>query len=163
MGYCRSGQFEQSVEWGEETMMKTINSRFGDIEYDPESTLLFPDGLIGFEDLRHFVVMPNQKEGPLFWIQSVEEADVAFVLTDPTKFFPDYQVGPDDNERTKLGLDSEDECLVISVVTVPPSREITFNLAAPILFAPKSNRALQVVLEGTQFSTRTPLPEVSDA
>lgn len=158
MGYCRSGQFKQPVEWGDETMMRTVNSRFGDIEYDPENTLLFPEGLIGFDDLRHFVVMPNKKEGPLFWIQSVEDSQVAFVLTDPSKFFPDYQVAPDDLERKKLGIDEDDDCLVICVVTVPQSREITFNLAAPILFAPRTNRALQVVLDGSQFSTRTALP-----
>lgn len=161
MGYCRSGQAEQYAEWGEETMMKTIQSRFGEIEYDPENTLLFPEGLIGFEELRHFIVMPNKKEGPLFWIQSVEDPQVAFVLTDPSKFFLDYQVAPDDLDRRKLGIGPDSECLVISVVTVPPDRNITFNLAAPILFAPETNRAVQVVLEGTSFNTRTPLPEVS--
>jgi len=34
------------------------------------------------------------------------------------------------------------------------------NLAAPILFAPETNRALQVILEGTNFSPQTPLPTV---
>ena len=141
-------------------MIKTIESRFGEIEYDPEKTLLFPEGLVGFESLRHFVVMPSQKEGPLFWIQSVEDPQIAFVLTDPTDFYFDYKVVPDHREREKLGIDEQDDCLVVSVVTVPPDRKITLNLAAPILFAPKTNRALQVILEGTQFSQRTPLPEV---
>ena len=138
--------------------MEKIVSRFGEIEYDPSQTLFFPDGLIGFEHLRHFVVMPNAKEGPLFWIQSVEDAQVAFILTDPTGFYYDYQVAPDPRERQKLGLDEADECHVVSVVTVPPDHNVTLNLAAPILFAPKTNRALQVVLEGTRFSPRTPLP-----
>ena len=141
-------------------MMKTIQSRFGEIEYDPENALLFPEGLIGFEELRQFIVMPNKKEGPLFWIQSVEDPQVAFVLTDPSKFFLDYSVEPDEAERRKLGIDEKGECLVISVVTVPPSQKITFNLAAPILFAPETNRAIQVILEGTNYSTQTPLPEV---
>ena len=110
-------------------MMKTIQSRFGEIEYDPENALLFPEGLIGFEELRQFIVMPNKKEGPLFWIQSVEDPQVAFVLTDPSKFFLDYSVEPDEAERRKLGIDEKGECLVISVVTVPPSQKITFNLA----------------------------------
>ncbi len=140
--------------------MKKIQSRFGEIEYDPDKTLLFPEGLIGFEDLRHFVVMPNEKQGPLFWIQSVEDPQVAFVLTDPTDFYFDYRVVPDQRERDKLGIGENDECYVASVVTVSPNRTVTLNLAAPILFTPKTNMALQVVLEGTNFSTRTPLPEV---
>jgi flagellar assembly factor FliW len=142
--------------------MEKIQSRFGEIEYDPNSTLEFPEGLIGFEDLHHFIVMPNKKSGPLFWIQSTEDPQIAFVLTDPTGFYYDYQVVPDRHEKEKLGIDDDDICHVLSVVTVPPDRNITLNLAAPVFFAPKTNRALQVVLEGTQFSPRTPLPKVED-
>ncbi|WP_305043437.1 flagellar assembly protein FliW [Geoalkalibacter sp.] len=139
--------------------MKTIvGTRFGNIDYDPEKTLLFPEGLIGFGQLREFVVMPQSKPGPLFWIQSVEEPALAFVLTDPTGFFLDYSVAPDAAERRKLGIGEQDECLALAVVTVPPDRQITLNLAAPILFAPQTNRALQVILEKTPWQTRTPLP-----
>lgn len=104
--------------------------------------------------------MPNEKEGPLFWIQSVEDPQIAFVLTNPTDFYFDYKVVPDGRERQKLGIGADDECLVVSVVTVPQDRKITLNLAAPILFAPATNCALQVILEGTIFSPQTPLPEV---
>jgi len=141
-------------------MMKTIQTRFGEVVYDPDNTLQFPEGLVGFESLRHFIVMPNEKEGPLFWIQSIEDPQIAFVLTDPTDFYFDYKVVPDGRERKKLGISEKDECLVVSVVTVPQDRNITLNLAAPILFAPSTNRALQVILEGTQFSPRTPLPKI---
>ena len=141
-------------------MMEKIQSRFGEIEYDPENTLLFPEGLVGFEDLRKFVVMPNEKEGPLFWIQSVEDPEVAFILTDPTGFYYDYKVVPDGREREKLGIEENGECLIVSVVSVSSKRDITLNLAAPILFAPITNRALQVILEGTNFSPQTPLPMV---
>ncbi len=143
-------------------MMKTIQSRFGKIEYDPDNTLFFPAGLIGFEALRDFIVMPNEKDGPLFWIQSVDDPQIAFILTDPTGFYYDYAVAPDKREREKLGISDDDEYHVVSVVTVPHDRKLTLNLAAPILFAPKTNRALQVILEGTNFSTRTPLPDVTD-
>lgn len=140
--------------------MKKIQSRFGEIEYDPENVLRFPEGLVGFETLRDFVVMPNEKEGPLFWIQSVEDPQMAFILTDPTQFYYDYKVVPDGRERGKLGISDSDDCHVVSVVTVSPERNITLNLAAPILFAPTTNQALQVILEGTQFSPQTPLPAV---
>lgn len=138
--------------------MKISNTRFGDLEYDPEKTIEFPFGMVGFEHLRRFIVMPKGKEGPLFWIQSAEDPDIAFVLTDPTRFFLDYQVVPDKVERGALGIGSDDECFVLTVVTVPPSREITLNLAAPIFFSPKNNRAIQVILENSPFQVRTPLP-----
>ena len=154
----RSGGLDCDPQ-GQERAVKTIlQTRFGDIEYDPEKLLEFPEGLIGFETLHNFIVMPNEKAGPLFWIQSIEDSQVAFVLTDPTNFFLDYQVIPDDTERAKLGIDREDECYPLCVVTVHPDRTITFNLMAPILFAPKTNRALQAILENSEYSTRHPLP-----
>ena len=154
----RSREFDRHSQ-GQERDVKTIlHTRFGDLEYDPQNLLRFPEGLIGFETLRDFIVMPNEKQGPLFWIQSVDDPQVAFVLTDPTHFFLDYRVIPDASERAKLGVAQEEECYPLSVVTVHPDRTITLNLMAPILFAPKTNRALQAILENSGYSTRQPLP-----
>ncbi len=139
--------------------MKKINTRFGEVEYDPDNLLHFPAGLIGLPNLRHFVVMPNKKQGPLFWIQSVDDPDIAFVLTDPTNFFLEYQLTPEDSERQMLHLGKDDDCYILSVVTVPADQKITLNLAAPILFAPKSNRAIQVIIENSSYSSKTPLPQ----
>jgi flagellar assembly factor FliW len=105
--------------------------------------------------------MPNAKEGPLFWIQSVDDPAVAFVLTDPTSFFPDYGVLPDKNERQTLGMEEGDACYVLSVVTVLPDRQVTLNLAAPVLFSPGANRAIQLILESGKYQSRTALPVVS--
>jgi flagellar assembly factor FliW len=139
-------------------MKKTIMTRFGEVEFDPNDTVRFVEGLVGFENLRDFIVMPNKKNGPLFWIQSVEDPEIAFVLTDPTNFFLDYKVIPNDRERSKLGIEKDDECHALAVVTVPADRKVTLNLMAPILFAPATNRAIQVVLENSQYKTRHPLP-----
>lgn len=140
--------------------MKKITTRFGEIEYDPANLLHFPAGMIGFPTLHDFVVMPNKKQGPLFWIQSVDEPQIAFVLTDPTNFFLDYTVVPDESEKDYLQMGPEDESFVLSVVTVPPDQNITINLAAPILYTSSTNRAIQVILEDTTYQTKTPLPQV---
>ncbi len=143
--------------------MRKITTRFGEIEYDPETTLTFPEGMIGFDYLHDFIVMPNEKEGPLFWIQSVNDPMIAFVVTDPTNFFLEYRVVPDRSEREKLGIEEGEECYALSVVTVAEDRSVTLNLAAPLLFAPKTNRALQVVVESGKYETKTPLPKVDQA
>ena len=139
--------------------MEKITTRFGEVEYDPDKLLHFPAGIIGLPNLRHFIVMPNKKEGPLFWIQSVDEPEFAFVLTDPSNFFLDYTVAPDDTERQSLQISKEEPYFVLVVVTVPPDQNITLNLAAPILFSTKTNRAIQVIFDKPQFSSKTPLPK----
>jgi flagellar assembly factor FliW len=140
--------------------MKKIKTRFGEIEYDPVNLLHFPAGMIGFPNLHDFIVMPNKKEGPLFWIQSIDEPGIAFVLTDPTNFFLNYSVVPDDSEKENLHIGPEDKSFVLCVVTVPPDQNITINLAAPIFYAPSTNRAIQAILENTKYKTKTPLPRV---
>jgi len=141
--------------------MKVHNTRFGEVEYNPNEVLHFPKGLIGFEHLRDFIVMPNKKNGPLFWIQSIEDPAIAFILTDPTNFFLDYKVIAEKEECQLLHAESSDDVYMLSIVTVSTDKKITLNLAAPILFNPKSKRALQVILEGTPYSPQTPLPETS--
>ncbi|MCF6178518.1 MAG: flagellar assembly protein FliW [Geopsychrobacter sp.] len=143
--------------------MKKVMSRFGEIEYDPQKIVHFPEGLIGFENLRDFVVIPGAGENVLFWIQSIEDPQVAFVLTDPTNFFLDYRVIPDERESAKLNVSTQEECLNLSVVTVHSDKTITLNLQAPILYAPGKNRGLQVILEKSTYATRTPLPSVPAA
>lgn len=140
--------------------MDKIMTRFGEVEYDPDNLLTFDVGPVGFEALRRFIVMPNRKEGPLFWIQAVDDPEVAFVLTDPTNFFVDYRVEPETQERRRLGLSEEGTCYNLSVVTVREDKTITLNLQAPILYNPENNRALQVILEGSDLPTKAELPKV---
>jgi flagellar assembly factor FliW len=140
--------------------MKTIQTRFGEIEYDPSNVVHFPEGLIGLDQLKHFLVMPNKKEGPLFWIQCIDDPAFAFVVTDPTNFFLDYVVLPDANERLKLGISENDLCYVLAIVSVSETKEISLNLSGPILYAPETNKGLQVVLEDPRYDTRTPLPKI---
>ncbi|GAB4175522.1 MAG: flagellar assembly protein FliW [Geothermobacteraceae bacterium] len=140
--------------------MKISGTRFGDIEYSQDNLIHFPDGMIGFEELHDFIVMPNREGELLFWIQSVDDADIAFLLTDPGNFFVDYAVAPDKNEMARLGISKAEDAYALAVVTVHPDKSITMNLAAPVIFAPETRRAIQVILEGAPFNTRTPLPTV---
>jgi flagellar assembly factor FliW len=140
--------------------MKTINTRFGEVEYDPSHLIHFPEGLVGLDQLKHFLVMPNQKQGPLFWIQSVDDPAFAFVVTDPTNFFLDYAVLPDADERRKLGIDENGAYFVLAIVTVSPNKEITLNLSGPILYAPETGKGLQVIIEDPRYDIRTPLPKI---
>lgn len=142
--------------------MKKITTRFGEVEYDPENLLHFPEGMIGLPQLKSFIVMPNKKKGPLFWIQSVDEPDFAFVLTDPSNFFLDYKIAFEDTEKQTLQMKKDDDGFVLVVVTVPPDQKITLNLAAPILFCSQTNLAVQVILEKSEYKTKTPLPGTED-
>jgi len=137
------------------------HTRFGDIEYDDDKVITFPKGLLGFESLRNFVVIPSKNEGPLFWIQSAEDPQVAFVVTDPTTFYPDYGVLLEPQEKEVLQLEDEDECSVLIIASVREGGVVTLNMMAPVLLSPKARRAIQVIVEAEGFSTQQPLPQTN--
>ncbi len=139
--------------------MEKIQTRFGIIEYENSNLLHFPAGMIGLPNLRNFIVIPPKKEGPLFWIQNVDDPDFAFILTDPSNFFVDYNIVPDNSEKNSLQIEDDKDCYTLSIVTVPADQNITVNLAAPILYSPQTNRAIQVVLDDNRYQTKTPLPQ----
>ena len=138
--------------------MRTIQTCLGEITYDPEKVIYFPEGLIGFEHLREFVVLPARKGDVLFSIQSVEDGHVAFLLVNPALFFPDYTVTPGLAELEELGITPDDQYIVMTTITFHENKTATLNLLAPIIYTPVNDRAIQVVLNNTPYSTRTPLP-----
>lgn len=138
--------------------MKTVRTRFGDVEYHPDKTIHFPKGLLGFESLREFMVMPAESEDPLICLQSLEDPQVAFLMVDPQRYFPEYRVDIGGQEAWGLGLEQDDAYCILTMITVHPDQSVTLNLVAPVLYAPRTQRALQIVLENTEYSVRTPLP-----
>jgi len=139
--------------------MKTLQTPLGEVRYDPDKVIRFPEGLIGFESLRDFVVVPNEKtDSPLFCFQSVEAPHLIFLLVDPALFFPDYKVSPSQEVNEKLGITDGDPYFVLTTITFHQDERITLNLLAPIVYTPKTDRAVQIVLEGSQYQAGTPLP-----
>ncbi|MFO7861596.1 MAG: flagellar assembly protein FliW [Desulfosalsimonas sp.] len=144
----------------ETTGKKTLQTRFGDVSYDPDKMIRFPEGLVGFEQLLDFVVLPNRgKDDPLFCFQSVEEPHLSFLLINPALFFPDYQIAPGPEELEKLAIKETDPYFVLTTITFHDDQSITLNLLAPVIYTPKTDRALQVILDGSGYKAKTPLPE----
>jgi flagellar assembly factor FliW len=137
--------------------MRTFQTRFGEVRYDPKKLIHFPEGLIGFERLRNFVVMPNKNDDVLFCFQSVEETHVAFLLINPALFFPDYRVAVESMVLQKLGIVENDPYFVLTTITFHQDETVTLNLLAPVIYTPKTDRAVQIVLEGSGYLTKTPL------
>ena len=138
--------------------MKTASTRFGEVSYHPDKTILFPRGLLGFESLREFMVMPGERDDPLICLQSLEDPQVAFLLVDPARYFPEYRVEAGEQELRVLGITGGEALHTLTMITVHADQSATINLVAPVLVASRNRRAVQMVLESTQYSVRTPLP-----
>lgn len=139
--------------------MKTLQSPFGEVHYDPERVVRFPEGWIGFESLRDFVVVPNkQPDSPLFCLLSIDRPHILFTLINPNLFFPDYEVEPDASVYERLGIKAESSKFIMTTVTSHEDGTLTVNLLAPVVYTPETDRAVQIVLDGSGYSARTPVP-----
>ena len=137
--------------------MKKINTlRFGELEIEEQDVVRFADGIPAFEDEHEFVVLPYEEGTPYMFLQSMATPELAFLMTDPFVFFPDYSFELDDGNMDKLEIKTMDDVLVCTLISVPRSgvADMTTNLLAPVVINRHTMQAKQIVLEKTQYTTK---------
>ena len=140
--------------------MKYQSTRFGEFEVTDNEILNCPDGLYGFEQETQFVLLPFDPnvDSPLEWLQSLTTPELAFVVTDPVPFVPEYEVILIAEDRRAIGLADNETFQIRIIVTVPEDyRQMTGNLLAPLVIHPLLNTGKQVVLTRPDYSTQHPL------
>ena len=142
--------------------MRKVNTvRFGEIEVDEEKILRFKEGIPAFEEEHEFLLIPYEKESPILFMQSWKSPDLAFLVTSPFIFFPDYSFEIDDEITEDLEIKSQDDLQIYSILTVPNGevKKMTANLMAPVVLNGKNMLAKQVVLDKSPYQTKHPLFE----
>ncbi|MBQ5920934.1 MAG: flagellar assembly protein FliW [Selenomonadaceae bacterium] len=137
--------------------MKKINTlRFGELEIEEQDVVRFADGIPAFEDEHEFVVLPYEEGTPYMFLQSMATPELAFLMTDPFVFFPDYSFELDDENMDKLEIKTMDDVLVCTLISIPRSgvADMTTNLLAPVVINRHTMQAKQIVLEKTQYTTK---------
>jgi len=126
---------------------------FGTIEVDEKDIIDFPEGILGFEYIKRFVILGKNEEGnPFHWLQGVDDPDIALVIIDPRTFKPDYVVEVPDEEVEILEIKDPEKVLVFSVVVVPEDlSKMTANLSAPILINIENSKGKQVVMDNEEY------------
>ena len=137
-------------------MRKVYTSRFGEIEVDEEKIVHFQNGIPAFEEEKEFIILPYDEESPYYFMQSLTTPDLAFLLTIPFLFFPDYTFEIDDETIKELDVKNYDKLLYYSMITIPNGsiRYMTANLLAPVVINIENMQAKQVVLENSNYTTK---------
>jgi len=140
--------------------MKYETARFGSLEIQDKDILFFPDALYGFDCEKEFALLPldSKIESPMEWLQSLRTRELAFIVTDPFLFVPEYEMVLSDSERTQLKIESTESVIVRVIVTIPKVHtEMTANLVAPLVIHQKNRLAKQIVLTSAEYDTKHPL------
>jgi flagellar assembly factor FliW len=131
---------------------------FGSQEVDEKEFILFNHGIPGFEDRHRFMISQYTEESPFLIMQSVEKADLAFILIGLEKVVPGYSIELTDDVVTELKLTRPEEALMYAIVTIAGDlANATVNLAAPLCINSQGKLGKQIILNNPDYGLKHPL------
>ena len=134
-------------------------ARFGELTIESDNILHFVEPILGFPNSQDFMLLDHAENSPFKWLQSIQEPELAFVVTNPQFFGIPYEFAIGDEYVTKLALSNADETLVLTIVNIPAGNptQMTSNLLGPLVINQPKRLGMQLVLADNQYSTKTPL------
>ena len=140
-------------------MGRTIyNNQFGEITFDEDKVVNFVDGILGFEDLKKYIILDIEDFEPFQWLISIEDSNIAFPIISSLAVMEDYSPDLKKKEIEYFLDEFEDKDLLLYViVTIKDNmKKVTANMKGPIIINQKSRNGIQVIVE-ENFSTVHPL------
>jgi flagellar assembly factor FliW len=132
---------EQTVE----TKVRKINTlQFGELEVGEDLIFIFPNGMLGFDELKEFVLITAEETVPFKWLLSVEKPEIGFPLLSPWHIDLTYDPGRD--------FDVEKQIFMVVVTLEDEIGSRTANLKAPIIFDVDNQTGEQVILPTDKYS-----------
>ena len=153
----------------QEVEIELLTKRFGTIEVPDENALEVPSGIPGFPKMRRATLMgasaavQGAEDAPLFWLQDLDDGDLAFLCLVPWAPFPAYDF---DIDGDVLGIDDEADVRILNIITVRRSdsdTSMTANLRAPLVVDVRNQRLHQVILTDSRWSINAPIAVLESA
>ena len=134
-------------------------TRFGRLTVDAERIITFPRGLLGFPGFQRYALIQAGEDNYFFWLQCIEDASLAFVVTDPSIFFKTYEVPLKEETMQELSI-TDPSFAQTFVICNKVGEWLTGNLLGPIVVNAANRMAQQVVLTEKRWTTRQPLMQL---
>jgi flagellar assembly factor FliW len=128
----------------------------GEIEVDEKQVLDFPEGILGFDYVKKFILMDSDKEeSPFKWLQAYDEPELAFVVIRPIDFMIEYELMISHSDIEAVKAADASELLVFAIVTIPSNpSEMTANLLGPIIINPNARIGKQAITLSDKYSVK---------
>jgi flagellar assembly factor FliW len=142
--------------------MDVQTTRFGTVTIANDRVITFPKGLLGFGQCTRYCLLEPTEDACFFWLQSVDEPSLAFVVTDPSFFVPEFSVPIRPDQMGDLALGSLNDAQVFVIVN-KVDQTLTGNLQGPLVINTLTRQGEQFVLAEKRWTTRHPLMRVGSA
>jgi flagellar assembly factor FliW len=129
--------------------------RFGRLTVTPERLVEFPAGLIGFEELREYLMVEETAWMPLRFLVACDDPELAFPVLPAPLCAPDYAPTFPAEAFGLIGALGGEPLEVLAVCTLAADTQtLHANLQGPILLNPATRLGCQVVLHDSPYSLR---------
>lgn len=136
--------------------LETLN--YGTISYDEENIVVFEKPLLGFNNLKKFVLVEIEQNSMFNLLQSIEEKTVGFIVLSPFSVRQDYEIELDEATIKELEIESHEDVAIMTTVTLNEVAEkTTTNLKAPIIINIKNKKGKQIILNNDKYKIKEPL------
>jgi len=117
--------------------MKLKTHQFGEIEFNEDRIIRFNDGILGFENLKKYLLIKTEDE-LFYWLNSIDEAEIVFPL---------FAINALDDSYPQVSGHG-----VFGIVTLNPDpAKITINLKAPVYIELTKMEGFQKILDTDKY------------
>ena len=130
--------------------MKIDIERLGlkNVAVDPDSVFTFPQGIAGFEECTRFKLFYEEGKPTVFWLQSLDRADVMFPIVAPETLDIEYQIELSDDDCARIDLADPADVAVVVIVYRDDAQggQIAANTRSPVILNLKARKGMQKIL-----------------
>lgn len=135
---------------------------FGQLEIPDYDIFDFPGGIFAFEKLRRYALLPTKPGAAFFWLQSLEESKLAFLVAEVKNFTSTYLPKISQSDLSLVAAAKADDTEIWGIITVPANQPeaMTVNLQGPVLINRIKNLGGQFISEDDSHGVRVPVIEL---
>jgi len=129
-----------------------------DIEED--KIIYFETGIPGFQEEKKFVVLDIPGNDVMQIMQSLQNTNLAFFITNPYHFYRDYSFKLDDGVIDSLAIKDEKEVVIFVIMTIQdPFENSTLNLRAPVIINSVKKIGKQFILNDDDYPLKAAIQQ----
>lgn len=127
---------------------RIYTSQFGVLDVAQAQIIGFREGILGFPELKEFILISEDNMAPLEWLVSVENPTIGLPVINPWLVFKEYELRDYDPHHDAI----------YTVVTLGSRADrMTVNLRAPIIIDPIARTGQQIILPSDKYMTEFPI------
>lgn len=131
---------------------------FGTIDIEEEKIITFPNGIIGFENLKKFALIydsEREERSKISWLQSMEEPLMVLPVISPYDVAETYTPIIEDELMKNIGDPADADVLILTSMSIPSDlTKMTANFKAPFIINTVDRKAMQVIVENEDYPVK---------